>query len=392
MAWNEPGNNSGNNDDDRKGGRKDSPKENDPWGNSNQGPPDLDEALHKMKSQLAGIFGGSGGGSGPNLSFAVLGFALAALVILWGLAGFYQVNEKERAVILRLGKYHETVGPGLNWNPVFIDQRYTVSVTQEQDYHSRGLMLTQDENIVEVPISVQYNIPNPKSYVLSVRDPLTSLHHATDSALRHVVGSTLSNNVLSEGRQAMATKTKERLQRYMDSYDTGIIVTRVNILKAEPPSAVKPAFDDVISAKEDKDRFVNEAESYANGVVPEARGKAQRIIQEAIGYRERLIAEASGEAHRFNQLYAEYRKAPDVTRERLYLNSIEKVMSNASKILIDVEGGNNMMYLPLDKILSQAPATSSGSSVSPDLAAQIANEVYEKLRRELARSRRSEGR
>ena len=362
------------------------------------GPPDLDEALNKLKAQLGSLFGGSGGGSGGgnrsggSMPKGLIGLVIVALVAVWAFAGFYQVNEKERAVILRLGEFHETVGPGLHWNPLFIDQRYTVLVTQEQDYHARGLMLTKDENIVEVPISVQYTIPEPKKFILNVRDPITSLHHATDSAIRHVVGSTKSSDVLSEGRQAMAQETKERLQRYLDSYETGIAITLVNILKAEPPKAVKSAFDDVISAKEDKDRFVNEAKTYANGIVPEARGKAQRIMQEAIGYRERLVAEADGEADRFEKLYAEYRKAPEVTRERLYLNSVEKVMSNVSKVLVDVEGGNNMLYLPLDKIVSQAPAASANNSRQTDMVGQVANEVIERLRQEQIRARRSETR
>jgi len=394
MAWNEPGNSS-----DKNGGRKDGNRDRDPWSQQDQGPPDLDEALNKLKAQLGSLFGGSGGsgggqrsGSGGSMPKGLIGVVIVALVAVWAFAGFYQVNEKERAVILRLGEFHETVGPGLHWNPLFIDQRYTVLVTQEQDYHARGLMLTKDENIVEVPISVQYTIPEPKKFILNVRDPITSLHHATDSAIRHVVGSTKSSDVLSEGRQAMAQETKERLQRYLDSYETGIAITLVNILKAEPPKAVKSAFDDVISAKEDKDRFVNEAKTYANGIVPEARGKAQRIMQEAIGYRERLVAEADGEADRFEKLYAEYRKAPEVTRERLYLNSVEKVMSNVSKVLVDVEGGNNMLYLPLDKIVSQAPAASANNSRQTDMVSQVANEVIERLRQEQIRARRSEAR
>lgn len=409
MAWNEPGDSgdSSNNDDKdrrdsgRSGQNGSRPK--DPWSQSDQGPPDIDEVLNRLKDQLGGIFGGGKSGSnGPSgsggagggqsqISGSLLAVIFVVLAVVWAFAGFYQVDEKERTVILRLGQYHETVGPGLNWNPLIIDQRYTVLVTQEQDYHARGLMLTEDENIVEVPISVQYNIPDPKLFVLNVRDPITSLHHATDSAIRHVVGSTNSSDVLSEGRQAMASETRDRLQQYLDSYQTGITITRVNILKAEPPSAVKSAFDDVISAKEDKDRYVNEAEAYANGIVPEARGKAQRILQESIGYRERLIAEAKGEAVRFDKLYTEYSKAPEITRERLYLNSIEKVMSNATKVLVDVEGGNNMMYLPLDKIMSQAPARTE-AKVESDLAARVADEVLERVRRDQTRSRRSEGR
>jgi len=317
---------------------------------------------------------------------------LLALAGIWAFLGFYQVDEKERAVILRLGQYHSNVRPGLHWNPPLIDQRFVVLSTQEQDYSGRGLMLTEDENIVEVPISVQYNIPDPKAFVLNVRSPEVSLQHATDSALRHVVGSTKANDVLSEGREELADQTEIRLQEYLDAYETGIQITRVNILEAEPPPAVKAAFDDVISAKEDKERFVNEAQTYANGVVPEARGRAQRILQEAIGYRDRVIAEAEGDAARFNQLYAEYVKAPQVTRERLYLDAVEKVMANSSKVMIDVEGSGNMMVLPLDKLVSQPANIGTVSSASVVDSAQIARDVVEQIRRENARSRRSEGR
>ncbi|MGB5323922.1 MAG: FtsH protease activity modulator HflK [Pseudomonadales bacterium] len=375
----------------------------DPWSSPEQGPPDLDEALNKMRDQLRGIFGGKGGGKGgssrgrggsggPGLSASAIGMGALVLFAIWLFAGIYQVDEKERGVILRLGQYHETVGPGLHWNPVFIDQRFTVLVTQEQDYSARGLMLTKDENIVEVPISVQYNIPDPKAFVLNVRDPITSLKHATDSALRHVVGSTISSDVLSEGRLLMGGETQERLQAYLDNYATGIAITRVNILKAEPPTAVKSAFDDVIAAKEDKERFVAEAEAYANGVVPEARGKGQRILQEAIGYRDRLVAEAEGDAQRFDQLYVEYRKAPAITRERLYVDALEQVMSNATKVMVDVEGGNNLMYLPLDKLMTQSSVTGQAVANEADLAGKIAREVLEQIRREQTRTRRSEGR
>ena len=390
MAWNEPGKGNDNRwGNSTNGGRKN----NDPWGNSNQGPPDLDDMLNSLKDQLGGIFGGkrSGGGqSNEPVPTGLIGVILVVLIGVWGFLGVYQVDEKERGVILRLGKYHETVGPGLHWNPYLIDTRTTVLVTQEQQYNTRGLMLTQDENIVEVPVSVQYNIPDPKAYVLNVKDPETSLKHATDSAIRHVVGSTTSSNVLSEGREAMAIETRDRLQRYLDLYQTGISITRINILKAEPPAAVKEAFDDVVSAKEDKDRFQNEAEAYANSVVPEARGKAQRIEQEAIAYRDRLIAEAEGEAKRFRQLYAEYKKAPGVTRERLYLNTIEKVMSNTSKVMVDVEGGNNMMYLPLDKIVNQSTSNRESNLSDEQVIRQAVEETLNKIIRESSNTRRAD--
>lgn len=386
MAWN---------DQDKDDRNQDRPR--DPWSNQDQGPPDLDEALNKMKDQFRDVFGrggrsnGSGGGGSqvPELSASFFGLVLLGIIGVWAFFGVYQVDEKQRAVILRLGEYHSTVGPGLHWNPPFIDQRFEVLVTQEQDYSSRGLMLTEDENIVEVPISVQYNIPDPKAYVLNVRDPDISLQHATDSALRHVVGSTISSDVLSEGRQLLAEETKVRLQRYLDAYQTGMAITRVNILRAEPPAAVKSAFDDVISAKEDKERFVSEAEAYANGVVPEARGKAQRILQEAIGYRDRVIAEAEGDASRFEQLYTEFAKAPEVTRERLYLDAVEKVMQSSSKVMVDIEGSGNMMVLPLDKLISQPAVGPSASSAAVD-SSQIARDVIEQLRREQSRNRRSE--
>lgn len=391
MAWNDQGNN------DRD--KNDRPR--DPWSSPDQGPPDLDEALNKMKDQFKDVFGrqgrggGSGGGgnsSGPDISLGFVGMVLAAVIGVWAFMGFYQVDEKERGVILRLGQYHSTVGPGLHWNPPVIDQRFLVITTQEQEYSGRGLMLTEDENIVEVPVSIQYKIPDPKSYVLNVRNPDISLQHATDSALRHVVGSTVADDVLSEGRQLLAEETRERLQRYLDLYETGVTITRVNILKAEPPSAVKAAFDDVISAKEDQVRFVNEAEAYANSVVPEARGRAERIKQEAIAYRDRVIAESTGDASRFDQLYAEYAKAPEVTRERLYIDAVEQVMSSSSKVMVDVEGGGNMMVLPLDKLVSQPVRDVAGTPSNTVDSAQIAREVLDQLRREQSRNRRTEGR
>jgi membrane protease subunit HflK len=381
MAWNEPG-----------GGR-------DPWGgnkNNGDGPPDLDEALQKLRERFGGLFGGKkgGGGNGGIGSGAVI-VIVVVVALLWAFSGVYQVDAKERAVILTLGKYSETVGPGLHWNPSVIDSVTIVNVTEEQDYESRGQMLTQDENIVEVPVTVQYNISDPKAYVLNVKDPVASLRHSTDSAVRHVVGSTKSNDVLSEGRQALAVEVKLRLQNYLNSYGTGINITTVNLLKAEPPREVKSAFDDVIAAKEDKDRYKNEAETYSNGVVPEARGQAQRILQEAEAYRDRVVAEAEGEAQRFVKLLTEYEKAPDVTRERLYLDALQEVMSNTSKVMVDVDGGNNMMYLPLDRLGQQSSAApqviNNGSNRLDDSQVrEIANDVVELLRREQSTSRRRE--
>ncbi len=343
MAWNEPG------------------KDKDPWGgrgggNNNDGPPDLDEAFRKLQDKLNGIFGGgSGSGSGgsrsggTNLGPIFLIGAVIALVFYFG-AGFYQVDAKERAVVLKFGAFSEIKTEGLNWNAPLITDVYIINVTGERQYPSRGLMLTEDESIVELPITVQYNVADVKSYVLNVRDPETSLRHATDSAVRHVIGSTELNQVLSEGRQAIAAEVKQRLQRYMDSYGAGIQVINVNIQEARPPEEVRAAFDDVIKAKEDEARLKNQAQAYANGIIPEARGRAQRMLEEAEAYKAEVVARAEGESDRFESLLTEYKRAPEVTRQRLYIETVETVMANSSKVMVDVAGGNNMLYLPLDRM------------------------------------------
>ena len=241
-------------------------------------------------------------------------------------------------------------------------------------------MLTEDENIIEVPLTVQYRISNLQDFVLNVDQPEVSLQHATDSALRHVVGSTAMDQVLTEGRELMASEVKERLQRFLDNYRTGISVTQVNVQSAAAPREVQEAFDDVIRAREDEQRAKNQAEAYANGVVPEARGQAQRIIEDANGYRDEVIARAQGEAERFSKLLTEYRKAPEVTRERLYLEAMQEVFSNTSKVLVTGDKGqNNLLYLPLDKMVAPrdgtaAPRAAVGGS-SSDLGARIANDL-----------------
>ncbi|MCY1351392.1 Modulator of FtsH protease HflK [compost metagenome] len=237
-------------------------------------------------------------------------------------------------------------------------------------------MLTEDENIIEVPLTVQYKISNLKDFVLNVDQPELSLQQSTDSAVRHVVGSTAMDQVLTQGRELMASEVKERLQSFMDTYRTGITVTQVNLQSAAAPREVQEAFDDVIRAREDEQREKNLAESYANGVVPEARGQAQRLLEDASGYRDEVIARAEGEANRFGKLVAEYRKAPDVTRERLYLDTMQELMSNTSKVLVSGDKGqNNLLYLPLDKMIDSrassgaAPAAAAGAG--SDLGARI---------------------
>ncbi len=378
MSWNEPGGNK---------------KPNDPWGGGDQGPPDLDEALKKLQEKLGGLFGGGrgssgGSGSGGGLSWSLVLMVVAGAAVIWALMGFYQLDEQERAVVLRLGKYHDTLQPGLQWNPPLIDEVFVLNTTKLEAYSFNETMLTKDENIVDVHMSIQYIIDDPTSFVLKVRTPENSLQQAAQSALRHVVGDTRMDMVLTEGRAQIAIEVRERLQSYLDNYQTGIRVSQVTVDDAKPPKQVQAAFDDVIKAREDEERLKNEAQAYANGIVPEARGRAQRQIEEASAYREQVVANAEGEADRFSKLLSEYRKAPEVTRERLYLDAIQSVYANSSKVMVDVEGGNNMMYLPLDKLVEKAggnaQSTSKQTRIDSASLREITNAVYDQIARDQA--------
>lgn len=365
MAWNEPGGGNNSNDQDPwgSGGKK---------GGGKQGPPDLDEALRKLQDSLNNLFGsskrgksGDGGGRSVGGGGIPKGmWIIAGLVVLgvWLFNAVYMVDEQEQAVILRFGEYDRTVGSGLHLYFPPVERKFQRNVTQVRSYRQQGQMLTEDENIVEVPVAIQYRISNLENFVLMVEDPETSLRHATESAVRHVVGSTPMHQVLTEGREQMAVEVTERLQRYLDSYNTGIAVTQVNIENAQAPAEVQDAFDDVIRAKEDEVRERNQAEAYANGVIPEARGKAQRMLEEANGYHDEVIARAQGEAKRFDLLVEQYRLAPEVLRERMYIDAMQDVMSNTSKILVSGgEGNNNLLYLPLDKLMQQSSAAGSSA-------------------------------
>ena len=362
----------------------------DPWGR-NDTPPEIDEVIKKVRQRIESIFGGgsSGDPSGGGFSLKSLPLILGVLVLLWVGAGIYQVEQAERSVVLRLGKFQEIKGPGLRWNPPIIDAWEIVDVVRVRPHRHDALMLTKDENIVDVTVSIQYQIADPQKYVLDIRDADASLVQATESALRHVVGGSIMDDVLTTGRELIAQEVKTRLQRYLNKYNTGLEVVIVNIEDSSPPNQVQEAFDDVIKAREDEVRARNEAETYANGLVPEARGQAQRMLQDAEAYKEQVISEAEGDATRFNLLLSEYQKAPDVTRNRLYLDSIQGVMSNSSKVMIDVEGGNNILYLPLDKIAESArgveslniPTTSGNTSIS-DLTNQVIEEIRRRNRQE----------
>ena len=357
MAWNEPG-----------GG---APR--DPWGGQggDQGPPDLDESLRKLQSQLSGIFGrrggGGGGGSGSGgINLKVYAAVLAALVVGYGLWGIYTLDAQERGVVFRFGKVQDEVKlPGLHWNPPIIDRVEKVVATRANEKSHDALMLTEDENIVEISMTVQYVISDPISYLVQVNEPEQSVDHAMESALRHVVGSSTMDNVITEGRAALGSEVQERLQSYLNVYQTGIQVLTVNIDQSGPPDQVQAAFDDVQKAKEDEARFVNEANAYLEKVVPEARGAAQRQLEEANAYRDRVLARAQGEAERFTKLLVEYRQAEEVTRDRLYIDAIQSVLSQSSKVIVDIEEGNNLLYLPLDRLMqsSVGPAAPTESNL-----------------------------
>jgi membrane protease subunit HflK len=365
MAWNEPGGSG----------------DKDPWGSREQGPPDLDEVVRKLQSKLGGLFGGGGGGRG--LRGNTKGIAAVALIIvaLWLLSGIYIVDPAERGVVLRLGQYIGTTLPGPHWHiPFPIERVEIVDVDQirnvEVGYRSQGpnqatasvpreaLMLTQDENIIDIKLAVQYRVKDASAYLFNVRDPDTTLRKMIESAIREVIGKSRLDFVLTEGRSEIAARVAKLLQEVMDAYVTGLQVTTVNMQDVQPPEEVQEAFFDAIKAREDEQRQKNEAEAYANDVLPKARGAAARQLEEANAYKAQVVAQAEGETSRFLQVLAQYQKAPQVTRERLYLDTLESVLGSSQPVLVDIQkGSNNLFVLPLDRLSSTQVA--QGDTVAP---------------------------
>ncbi|MBA57133.1 MAG: FtsH protease activity modulator HflK [Pseudomonadales bacterium] len=339
MAWNEPG-----------GGRNQ-----DPWrGRDGRGQQDLDDVIKKLQDRFGGMLGGGSGNDSGG--YGLLMLILGVILVVWFVAGLYRVEQAEEALVLRFGKYHETVSAGLHWNPWGVDSVMKVDVNQRETMPVRATMLTEDQNIVDIDLQVQYVVTDSRNYFLESSSPIDTLRNAVESALRHVVGGSEMDRVLTDGREAIAVEVHQRLQEYLNAYKTGLTVDKLNIEDAHPPKDVKAAFDDVIKAREDEERVKNEAEAYANQIVPEARGEAQRMIEEANAYKAEVVERAKGQANRFDRLYTEYRLAPEVTRRRMYIETMESVLGSTSKVLVDVEGGNNLMYLPLDKLMQQRPA------------------------------------
>lgn len=351
MGWNEPGNNdpwSGNGQ--NGGGRKPS---------GQQGPPDLDEALRKLQEQLAGMFGGGGKKSSGGNKTGGSGFggllALLLLLVLGAAAvsSVHIIEPAERGVVMRFGRYVDTLPPGLSVRmPWPVDQVIHVDVDQVRRFDYEGTMLTRDENIVDIKLAVQYKVADPYAYLFSVREPEKTMSDATASAIREVVGQSAMDFVIKDGRSELAENATVLLQEVLDSYKTGLIVAAVNLADAQAPAAVQDAFEDAIKAREDGQRLKNEGEAYSNDVIPRARGAAARKLEEANAYRESVIARAEGESERFTKLLAEYKKAPAVTRDRLYIETMEAVLGDTSKVMVDTAGdGSPLMYVPLDKLM-----------------------------------------
>ncbi len=370
--------------------------QNDPqWGGGrrgNDGPPDLDEIFRRLNQKLSRLLGGKGGsgdggGNSPTPSRGAMrggAFALGGVLLaLWMASGFYIVDAREQGVVLQLGRYNRTVDAGLQWHmPYPFEKVEIVNLTEvrsvEVGYRSNAknrvpeesLMLTEDQNIIDVQLSVQYDVKDAKAFLFNNfamdRDAKDIVKSVTETAIREVVGRNKVDFVLNEGRGQIAVDTQVLLQQLIDRYNLGVRISKVNINDVQPPEQVLAAFDDAVKAGQDKDKLRNEGLAYANDVIPKARGLAARLMEESQGYRQRVVANAEGEAARFKQVLAEYQKAPGVTRERLYYDMMQQVMSNTSKVMVDQKGGQNLLYLPLDKLMQMSgPATAANAAPAP---------------------------
>ncbi|NOY67629.1 MAG: FtsH protease activity modulator HflK [Gammaproteobacteria bacterium] len=359
MAWNEPGGN----------------KDKDPWGNKNNqdGPPDLDEIVRKIQNKFKGVMGGGGSGSGSSSngnanggSLFFMSFIAVIILIVWGASGIYIVDEQQKAVVLQFGKFKEVTLPGLHWRfPAPIEQEYKINVTQVETYTDEYQLLTGDENIIFIKLEIQYRVEDAKSFLFKVADPVLTLEEVTESALRTAVGHRTMDSILGgQGRTELVEATKKEIQSLMDSYNTGITIATVNLQKARPPRAIDAAVIDVQKAKEDQDRYKKEGQAYSNDVIPRAEGEAQSLREHASAYKLEKIAKANGETSRFLQTLKEYKKAPEITRKRLYIETMEEVLGNVSKVLVKIKQGNNIMYIPLQQIMNSAAVATADNRTS----------------------------
>jgi membrane protease subunit HflK len=366
---------------------------NDPqWGNRGGGknaggPPDLDELWKNFNRRLNDLFGKKGGGGneppriGGSRDFNVPGGAgllIGLAVLVWLASGFYIIDAGERGVVLRFGKFAESTMPGPRWHlpypvetveVVNVEQVRTVEVGYKNNVKSKvlseALMLTDDENIIDLQFSVQYLLKDPEDYLFTNRHPDDAVKHAAETAMREIVGKSKMDYVLYEGRADIAARATKLTQDILDRYKTGIQISKLNMQNAQPPEQVQAAFDDAVKAGQDRERFKNEGQSYANDVIPKARGVAARLLEEAQGYKQRVVAQSEGEASRFKQVLTEYAKAPQVTRERLYQDTMQQILSNTTKVMVDDKQGGNLLYLPLDKLMNLTHSGQPAAQSSP---------------------------
>lgn len=385
MAWNEPGGNG-----------------KDPWSgkSGNQGPPELDEVVRKLQEKLGGLFGGrktpSGGGGpsgvsgGGGPSPRAIGLGAAILLVIWVASGIYIVEPAERGVELRFGAYSQVTQPGPHWHiPYPIEEAVKVNVDELSSFRHKAEMLTKDENIVDVELTVQSRIQDAADYLFQDQNPEKTLRDATETVVRETIGQSKLDFILTEGRGSVAQTIKERTQALLNQYKTGLEVTSINMQPAKPPDQVKEAFDDAIKAREDKERLENKAEAYSNEVLPRARGDAARVVADASAYRDKVIAESEGETARFLAILSEYEKAPAVTRDRLYLDAVQQLLSGANLVLLDVKGSNNLMYLPLDRIIRQTGSSDPQRTANTPLPSAAQEPGPMPPQRDVDRGRRS---
>jgi membrane protease subunit HflK len=397
---------------------------NDPqWGRKkgNSGPPDLDELWRNVNKKLNNLLKrksgggggeGSGGGEKPTGSKPLhfrggIGLVAGLLLLMWVSSGFYIVNEGQRGVVLRFGKYIETTQAGLRWHmpypvevveSVNLSQVRTVEIGYRNNVRSKvlkeSLMLTDDENIIDIQFAVQYILKNPEEFLFNNREPESAVMQAAETAIREVIGKSKMDFVLYEGREQVAAQTTVLMQEILDRYKIGVAISKVTMQNAQPPEQVQAAFDDAVKAGQDRERQKNEGQAYANDVIPKARGNAARLMEEAEGYKQRVIVSSEGDASRFKQILVEYSKAPGVTRDRMYLDMMQQVLSSSTKILVDQKSGNNLLYLPLDKLIQNSgpsPTPAQITETPPSVAHETAPDAGARTR-EAFRGRERESR
>ncbi len=358
---------------------------NDPkWGNKNGGPPDLDELLRKLNARMSSLLGGKGGKDGenksgmPKMNGSGIGLIVVIVLLLWLSSGFYIVDASQRGVVLRFGKMVEMTEPGPRWHIPYpvesveivnLSEVRTVEVGYRDNVKNKilkeSLMLTEDENIIDIQFAVQYTLSDPAEYLFNNRNPDENVRQVAESAMREVVGKNKMDFVLYEGREQVAAAATKLIQDILNRYKSGIQISKLTMQNAQPPEQVQASFDDAVKAGQDRERQKNEGQSYANDVIPRASGTAARLIQEAEGYKQSVIASAEGDASRFKQILVEYEKAPVVTRERMYLDAMSQIMSNVSKVMVDQKSGNSLLYLPLDKLMEVSRAPLPSVDVAP---------------------------